>query len=931
MHAGCELNSVHPNMVQSWGSTGPGKLFTGGSAWRLTLEDEQFSLEVGGKSQTGSVLLLETVKIEPGNFWAALHFPGRYGKRLSLDGIPNDEAESLRRTISSSIEQIRHRERIQALLKDFNKDTAPALAWAKQADQDVNDQLRKKGWLTTEFIQRHSASKPMGLDNLLSTPEIVKHLNSQPAEVQNGLKFWSRDFPSFARGVNEKYLAMQLTNFKAFFDSVEKSPLTEEQAKAVVCFDNRVLLIASAGSGKTSTIVAKAGYALKNGYFEADRMLLLAFNNDAAAELRQRIQDRLAPHGLSVEKVAAKTFHAFGLEVIGLATGKRPTLAPWVENGRDLEQLLTIVDDLKDRDTGFRASWDLFRIVLGQDLPKFGKEAEAPDSWDRNTRQEGFWTLNNEVVKSRGEQLIANWLFYNGIQYVYEGPYEVDTADALHRQYRPDFYIPDAKAYLEHWALDDNGEPPTEFAGYKEGMEWKKQVHAANGTKLLETTVAELWTGKAFKYLETQLKRLGVTLDPNPERPVSGRMPIENPRLARTFRSFMTHAKSNRLDLASIKKRLKSGVAGDFKFRHEMFLILLEKVWTEWEARLQRDKCIDFEDMLNLATDCVEQETWKSPYELVMVDEFQDASQARARLVAGLVNGSDKYLFAVGDDWQSINRFAGADLAVMTDFEQRFGSAVTLKLETTFRCPQSLCDISSAFVQKNPKQLRKDVRSSKQNLPEPIHVIRVDDERQIKAAVEMRLREIALVALATGRKPKVFLLGRYQKDKAYLPQGYGALDLDFITVHSSKGLEADHIILPRMTSETLGFPSRVADDPVLLLAMPGGDSFENAEERRLFYVALTRARATVTLITIAHKESPFVTELLREHQISVRMGDGTESSSELCPVCGDGFVHPKKGKYGDFFGCSNYPKCKHTRNIHPAGNRPLPSARTRGR
>ena len=525
-------------------------------------------------------------------------------------------------------------------------------------------------------------------------------------------------------------------------------------------------------------------------------------------------------------------------------------------------------------------------------------------------------------MKSRGEQLIANWLFYNGVQYVYEPPYEVDTSDPQHRQYRPDYYLPDANAYLEHWALDANGEPPPEFVGYKEGMEWKKQVHAANGTTLLETTVAGLWSGKAFKYLETQLKKLGIKLDPNPDRPTPGRLPIENPRLARTFRAFMTHAKGNRLHLADLKRNLKSGVAGDFHFRHTMFLELFEKVWAEWESQLTSQKYIDFEDMLNLATDCVEQRIWKSPYEMVMVDEFQDASQARARFVAGLVNGPDKYLFAVGDDWQSINRFAGADLSVMTDFEQRFGSSVTLKLETTFRCPQSLCDISSAFIQRNPKQLRKTVRSTKPSLKDPVQIIRVDDERQIRAAVEMRLSEISHGAPSTGRKPKVLLLGRYQKDKAYLPLGNGALDLDFITVHSSKGLEADHIILPRMTSEILGFPSRVADDPVLLLAMPGGDSFQYAEERRLFYVALTRARATVTLITIAHRESPFVTELLREHQISVRMGDGAEDSREMCPSCGDGFMVSRKGKHGDFLGCSSYPKCKHTRNLGPAVSRP---------
>jgi DNA helicase-4 len=241
---------------------------------------------------------------------------------------------------------------------------------------------------------------------------------------------------------------------------------------------------------------------------------------------------------------------------------------------------------------------------------------------------------------------------------------------------------------------------------------------------------------------------------------------------------------------------------------------------------------------------------------------------------------------------------------------------VALKLETTFRCPQSLCDISSAFVQKNPKQLRKAVRSSQPPIKDPVTIVRVKDEFQIRAAVSRRIEEIAR-NVSQGRKQKVLVLGRYQKDRDYLPSGYdqSSVELEFITVHASKGLEGDHVILPRMTSETLGFPNRVIDDPILQLAMPGGDGFEFAEERRLLYVALTRARSTVTLVTVAHKESPFITELVKEHGLGVFNADGTANSDELCPSCGKGFLVPRKGKFGPFMGCSNFPNCKHTHNL----------------
>src|SRR5690606_14646688 len=149
--------------------------------------------------------------------------------------------------------------------------------------------------------------------------------------------------------------------------------------------------------------------------FEPERILMLAFNNDAAAELRQRLQDRLLPLGLPADRVAAKTFHAFGLAVIGHATGKNPAVAPSLDRGQGLLMIQSLVDELKDSNLSFRLRWDLFRIVLGQDLPEFGKEAESPESWSKETNVQGFWTLNNEVVRSRSEQIIANWLFYNGV------------------------------------------------------------------------------------------------------------------------------------------------------------------------------------------------------------------------------------------------------------------------------------------------------------------------------------------------------------------------------------------------------------------------------------------------------------------------------------------------------------------------------------
>ena len=900
---------------QIWSPTAAGKLFTATPPWLLVLEGEQFELTVQGKKLQGDIARLESSVLTQGTFWSTFEVFGATGNSLKLDGLPNDQARRLNAAIFEALKAKRHREETAELILQLDALLPAVVEWARFAGDASQGQLNRRGWLSHEFAERVGALKPRGLDKVLVRAEVRDRLTSQPAPVRDAVALWQRSFNDVAADLNQAHAAKVTKEDNEFFDTVEKSPLTPEQREAVVCFDSRVLLVASAGSGKTSTMVAKAGYALNRGYFAADRMLLLAFNNDAAAELRERIQARLKPLGLPADKVVARTFHAFGLDVIGAATGRKPSLAPWLENGQDLDTLLQIADSLKDSDPVFRASWDLFRLVFGQDLPKFGKEQESPDSWDGEQKREGFWTLNGEVVKSRGELVIANWLFYNGVSYVYEGPYKHETATATHRQYMPDFYFPDIDVYLEHWAVNERGVRPAEFVGDAEGMEWKRKLHAQCGTVLLETTMAQLWSGKAFDYLTAELTKRGVALDPNPEREVAGRKPIENPRLARTFRSFLTHAKSNRLSVVDLRARLHAGAAGEFRFRHEMFLRLFERIWAAWEEKLRANNCIDFEDMLNLATDCIEGGGWASPFDLVMVDEFQDASQARARLVAGLMRGEDKYLFAVGDDWQSINRFAGADLAVMTEFEAKFGKATTLRLETTFRCPPTLCEISSAFVRKNPRQLRKSVRSVQPDRDKPVRIVSVQSEFHIRLAVDKRLVEIAQEAQEVGKRATVYVLGRYRKDAAYLPISPKQqwVDVEFITVHSSKGLEADHIIVPRMTSETLGFPSRVADDPVLQLAMPGGDSYEHAEERRLFYVALTRARSTATLITVAHKESSFITELVKDQQLEVVNWDGSSSSSEVCPDCGKGFLVPRKGRNGRFVGCSTFPRCRFTR------------------
>lgn len=903
-------------MERIWEPSQWGMMFTKSEAWKLALGVNALRVTWQGGA-TSIPLSRLAVSVEKGIFWSRLTLSDQSTTIAGLDGIPNRLAVEFRESIHHALAAARRREADQAKIRRFEESLPRIAQWFRRTASQMSVLFEERRWHTEEHILRWKDSKP-NADLALADRVIAAHIKKKSEGAQKALGFWQRDVREIAQEQNKRLVEAELAACKDFFDRVEKTPLTEEQARAVLCFDNRVLVLASAGSGKTSTMVAKAGYALHRNLFEASEILLLAFNSDAAEELQTRIRDRLTPLGLPADSIRARTFHAFGLDVIGLATGTRPTLAPWLDKSQDLRRLQDIINRLKAEDAGFASRWNLFRVVLGRDLPAFGKEAEAPEDWESG--KEGFRTLDGKIVKSRGERLIADWLYYNGVQYEYERPYAYKTADAYHGQYHPDFYYPDIDTYHEHWALDAAGNPPATFHGYREGMQWKKATHEENGTELIETTMADLWSGRAFAALEKELTRRGIALDPDPHRPRVGRKVLEDKDLVRTFRTFMVHAKSNRLSDVELSQRANAQVAGAFRYRQGLFLELFAKARAAWEQELADRDVIDFEDMLIRATDLLEAGTYDPGYKLVMVDEFQDASQVRVRLARALVNTPGRHLFAVGDDWQSINRFAGADLSAMTSFEDWFGNGHVLRLEQTFRCPQALCDVAGSFVQANPSQLKKRVVSKTPAIGPAVRAVEVAEETRIKGALlalwQAIYDHVATGKIPTGRNNKVsiFLLGRYRRDEGYMPNwGHLAdhLDIQFQTIHGSKGLEADYIFLPRMVSGYYSFPSTIADDPVLLLALPAGDEFPFAEERRLFYVALTRARRGVTLMTIQHQHSPFLVELVKTRGLEITDVDGEVVASNPCPNpnC-SGSLIPRTSRYGPFLRCSNFPRCK---------------------
>ena len=314
--------------------------------------------------------------------------------------------------------------------------------------------------------------------------------------------------PDDARSkANETFVANELVRSRDLFDRIEARPLTDEQRKAVVVDERCNLVVAAAGSGKTSVIVAKAGWLVRRGYRKPSDLLLLAFARDARNEMEVRVRSRLG--AATADSVTVRTFHSLGMAIIGDAEGRRPALARSAENDRALFDLLKgIVADLL-------ADGALSETVLEWFQDQFAPYRSEHEfaTWGaywNYIRRNDIRSLQGDTVKSYEECEIANFLYLNGVSYEYEAAYEHETATAEKRQYKPDFLLPDHGIYIEHFGLDAAGNtaPFVDREKYLREMEWKRQIHAERGTVLVETFTHERVDSRLIRNLTEKLARM---------------------------------------------------------------------------------------------------------------------------------------------------------------------------------------------------------------------------------------------------------------------------------------------------------------------------------------------------------------------------------------------------------------------------------------
>ncbi|MGF1698781.1 DNA helicase IV [Photobacterium makurazakiensis] len=518
---------------------------------------------------------------------------------------------------------------------------------------------------------------------------------------------WLEGNGNWVTSTNETWLTKEAEKWSSWFDAFESSPLNASQREAVLINQDHNLVLAGAGTGKTSVLVARAGYLIANQIAQPQDVLMLAFGRKAAEEMSERLAAKVN------DQIKVATFHSLGTQIIKAVEGSMPSVSP------------VALDD--------KAKTEWISAMLTEQW----ENAASAKRWQKHLTQwriPGFKADNSMEKQARSEQLIS-WVWRH-----------------------------------------------IELIGQR----------GANKSQLSE--------------------------------------------------SIEKHSQDN------AKARMKSELA------------LLWPCYRAYEQHLKASKHIDFNSMIQRATEYVIDGKFSPSWQFIMVDEYQDISPHRLALIEALCNSkiqSNKpTLFAVGDDWQAIYRFAGADVNLTTGFESRFGACHITELGTTYRFNSMIGEVANTFIQQNPTQLQKELASHKKQKRKAVTLLCQDLIDQ----------ELAQLASQQKEPVTVLLLGRNNNQRPEAlkqwQERWPQLGLNFMTCHASKGREADFVFILGVNKGVFPAPDR--DTGLAACLQAKNEHFADAEERRLFYVGLTRAKKHVWVCADPEKTSSFVNELIDE-------------------------------------------------------------------
>lgn len=787
-------------------------------------------------------------------------------------------------------------------------------------------------------------------------------------------------FETLVDAHNENYIQHEMLKEKAYLDNIlckvdSKIKLDEDQRRVILTDEDYCLVIAGAGAGKTTTVAAKVKYLVEKKGIEPTQILVVSFTNKAVQELRDKLNK-----DLSINCPIA-TFHSTGNAILRKQQSEKLNIVDssklyFVLQDYFKNSILkneSLVNNLimffasyfdapyegKDLNTFFNKIAKSNFATMRSDLNEFKRQII-------DIRTKKSVTIQSEVMRSYQEVEIANFLYLNNIDYEYEPMYKYDILFAR-KPYTPDFIIKqgDKVAYIEHFGITQDGKnnrfSDAELQAYQKAIKDKISLHMQHGTTLIYTFSSYLDHRTLLEHLQEELEKNGFELTPRSNKEIMEKLiSSEENRYIRKLISlicrFITNFKTNGFSADEFSRMYHSTQ----NVRTRLFLDICHDCYLEYERYLKENNAVDFEDMINESARIlreVKEMGEKLDFKYIIVDEYQDISRQRFDLVTALSKVTDAKIIAVGDDWQSIYAFSGSDITLFTKFEEKMGYAKLLKIVKTYRNSQEVIDIAGNFIQKNKMQIAKELKSPK-TIVDPVIIYTYDGRTKkpnannksganyaIAHAVEVALEQIIAFNSQENKSEdsSILLLGRFGFDGdalersglfEYINRGsklksvkYPKLNITFMTAHASKGLGYDNVIVVNGRNETYGFPSKIEDDPVLSFVIKGDRSIDYAEERRLFYVAMTRTKNRVYFIAPEENPSEFLLEIKRDYKNVVLRGNWNEEppqnniARKICPVCG----YPMQFRYKNAYGlrlhiCTNEPEiCGFMTNEYKAG------------
>ncbi len=733
--------------------------------------------------------------------------------------------------------------------------------------------------------------------------------------------------------------------------------LDDEQRKVILSDEDYTLVIAGAGAGKTTTVAAKVKYLVDRKGIDPKQILVISYTNKAVGELRSKINK-----ALKID-CPITTFHKTGYAILRRQDEERKLIvdAGFMFNVISNYLKVNILEEpeLVDKLILFFGSYfdapydgddlnDFFNYIAKADFSTLRGNMSEYTEEIINKRTGKRITIARETLRSTQEVVIANFLYLNNIAYVYEKPYPYNILNS-YKPYTPDFTISqgDKVAYIEHFGITEDGRnnrySEKQLERYKKAVNDKVRLHQQHKTDLIYTFSAYNDGRSLLEHLNEELEKHGFKLVERSAKEVFEKIvnTEENKYIANLVKlicTFIQNFKTNGLTIDDF-----------YRFRHKtknvrsrLFMDICEQCYHEYSKRLKERNAIDFEDMINDSSKIIREKEVKGEkidFKYIIIDEYQDISRQRFNLSLELSKLCEAKIVAVGDDWQSIFAYAGSDITLFTNFKKTFGYGEELCITKTYRNAQEVIDIAGGFIQKNIAQIQKALISPK-HIEDPIVVetYTEDVDRKLYEGkggkfflIGQTVEKIIEQILQETPDSSILLLGRYGFDAFNLGRSsdfiydektgnlyskkFSNKKIEFLTVHRAKGLGYDNVIIINARNDVYGFPSKVQEDPVLKFVVKNDFSIEYAEERRLFYVALTRTKNRVYIVAPQGHPSEFVTELLADHPNIIVHGHlkmencGDTKEDKRCPICG----YPMQLRYKKAYGlrlwiCSNEPE-----------------------